>query len=261
MAIDTFLSGGTGLVGSRILTTLANQSSLRHIYAFGRRDLKPDSSSPSTNGPKFTPLVDADTSRWTNLLTPRLTSSNDASVVFFSALGTTRAKAGGLDKQRKIDHDLPLSLAESFASQRKPDSPRRVFVLISSSGANPNSFMGYPKLKGETEEAVKALLRPDGGAQETGLDHVVILRPGLIVGTRRQEDSRPTEYVIRKIAEFAGMLGNGFKDFWAQDADVIAKAAVNAGIQCAEGRVKDRVWLLGQSDIVRLGRTEWGKDR
>ena len=93
-------------------------------------------------------------------------------------------------------------------------------------------------MKGELEDAVKAL----------DFEHTIILRPGLIVGDR--EDSRPLEFGIRKLA---GVLGKvGLKDFWAQDASVIAKAAVKAGLEA-----KEKFVLLGQSDIVKLGRTEW----
>ena len=121
----------------------------------------------------------------------------------------------------------------------------KVYVLISSGGANAGSSMAYPKMKGELEESVKGL----------GFDATVILRPGLIVGSR--EESRPAEAVVRKIAGFAGMLGHAFKDSWAQDADVIAKAAVASGLQALEGKAPEKVWMVGQSDIVRMGRTEW----
>jgi len=99
-------------------------------------------------------------------------------------------------------------------------------------------------MKGELEEAVKAL----------EFEHTVILRPGLLVGHR--DESRPAEFVVRKIAGLAGMVGNGFKDFWAQDAEVVGRAAVSAGLQALEGG-KPKVWELGQADIVKLGRTEW----
>lgn len=105
--------------------------------------------------------------------------------------------------------------------------------------------MAYPKMKGELEESVKKL----------GFEHTVILRPGLIVGGR--EESRPAEAVARTIAGFAGMLGHGLKDSWAQDADVIARAAVASGLQALEGKVEEKVWMVGQSEIVRLGRTDW----
>jgi hypothetical protein len=41
-----------------------------------------------------------------------------------------------------------------------------------------------------------------------------------------------------------------------QDADIIAKAAVSAGLK-ALGGTAPKVWLIDQSEIVKLGRTEW----
>jgi uncharacterized protein YbjT (DUF2867 family) len=117
------------------------------------------------------------------------------------------------------------------------------YVLISSQGANATSMIPYSKMKGELEDAVGAL----------GFVHTIILRPGLIVGER--DHSRPTEFMLRKIAGAFGTVG--LKDFWAQDADIIAKAAVAA----AQKPEKEGVWVLGQADIVRLGRTEWKDDK
>jgi len=119
----------------------------------------------------------------------------------------------------------------------------KVYVLISTSGANAASRLAYGKMKGELEESVKAL----------DFEHTVILRPGLIVGNR--DESRPAEFAVRKIAGFAGMLGNSFKDFWAQDSEIIAKAAVSAGLKALEGGLKFSE--VGQADIVKLGRSEW----
>jgi uncharacterized protein YbjT (DUF2867 family) len=161
--------------------------------------------------------------------------------IFLSGLGTTRGQAGGAANQRKIDLDLNLALAKAAK-----EAGVQTYVLISSGGANASSKMAYSQMKGELEDSVKAL----------GFKHTVILRPGLIVGDR--QDSRPPEFVIRKLAGFAGhFLGNKAKDFWAQDADVIAKAAVNAGLHCLEGKREEGLWMLGQADIIRLGRTEW----
>jgi len=105
----------------------------------------------------------------------------------------------------------------------------------------------YSKMKGQLDEEVAKL----------GFKHVIIVRPGLIVGDR--QESRVAEHAVRS---FAGLLtkvgGNRMTDFWAQDADVIARAGVNAAIQCIEGkRNEEGVWFLYSSDIVRLGRTEW----
>ena len=199
------------------------------MHSLARRD-------PSIADSKLQPLVSKDSTEWPS----KLSSITPTPSIFFSALGTTRAAAGGVENQRKIDNDLNLSLAQAAKK-----SGVKVYVLISSASASASSSMAYSKMKGELEDRVK----------ELEFEHTIILRPGLIAGPR--EESRPAEAVVRKIAGFAGMLGNAFKDFWAQDADVIAKGAVAGGLQALEGKVTEKVLVLGQSDIVRLGRTEW----
>jgi len=142
-----------------------------------------------------------------------------------------------VDKQRAIDYDLNYALAQE--AQKAGVS---TYVLISSSGADATSWIPYSKMKGQLEDDVGKL----------GFKHVVILRPGLIVGERGSHDSRPPEFMLRKVA---GWLGNvGLKDAWAQDADVIAKAAVKAGELCLEGKHEDSIWIVGQSEIVKLGK-------
>ncbi|KIW06414.1 uncharacterized protein PV09_02865 [Verruconis gallopava] len=221
------LAGSTGLVGSNILLTLLAHPAFTSVQPFTRRKL-------SVESPKLSLIESTESETW-----PTLFPSGAS--IFFAALGTTRAQAGGVENQRKIDLDLNLALAKA-AKERGVQT----YVLISSGGANASSRLAYPKMKGELEEAVKAL----------GFKHTVILRPGLIVGDR--EDSRPTEFALRKVAGFMGhFLGNKAKDSWAQDADVIAKAAVNASLQCLENKREEGVWMLGQADIVKLGRTEW----
>ena len=122
------------------------------------------------------------------------------------------------------------------------DAGVETYVLISSGGANSKSAMAYPRMKGELEDAVKAL----------DFKHTIILRPGLIVGERNE--SRPAEAVIRGIAKGLRSLTPALTNFWAQDASVIARAAVNAGVQCAESKKEAGVWELGQGDIVALGK-------
>ena len=160
--------------------------------------------------------------------------------MFLSALGTTRAAAGGLANQRKIDYDLNLELARAAK-----DAGVQTYVLISSAGATPKGLVPYTKMKGELEEAVKAL----------GFKYCVILKPGILVGQRKQ--SGTTEWLVQQVAKGAGAVGNGLKDFWAQDAEVVARAAVSAGLSCVEGKRKEGVWVLEQKDVLRLGRTEW----
>lgn len=97
-------------------------------------------------------------------------------------------------------------------------------------------------MKGELEDAVKAL----------EFKHTVFVRPGLIVGDRN--DSRPLETALRTVAKGLRSLTPKLTDGWAQDASMIARAAVNAGVQCVEGKREAGVWNVEMRDIVALGK-------
>jgi uncharacterized protein YbjT (DUF2867 family) len=215
--------------GSNILSTLLKHSSFATVYAYTRKPL-------SDTSDKLKPVESKDSDKW-----PTLFPTDAKPSIFFSALGTTRAQAGGLENQRKIDLDLNLALAKSAK-----EAGVTTYVLISAAGASSSSRLPYSKLKGELEDEVKKL----------EFKHTVILNPGLIVGQR--EDSRALESGFRTIANAIGSIsGNKLKDFWAQDAHVIARAAVSAGLQILEGKKEPGVWTIGQAEIVKLGRTEW----
>ena len=97
-------------------------------------------------------------------------------------------------------------------------------------------------MKGELEDKVKAL----------GFRHTVIVKPGLIQGSR--EESRPAEAVVRGIAGWMRKVSPKLTDWWVNDAEVIAKAAVRAGWDCAEGKREEGVWEVGMGEIEKLGR-------
>lgn len=164
--------------------------------------------------------------------------------VFISGLGTSRAAAGGVENQRKIDHDLNLGLAKAAKK-----AGTKTYILIWSHGANSSSSFAYMKMKGELDDAVQAL----------GFDHCIVLRPGLIVGPMSATNLKTRmQGVVGSIANVAGGVSDGeLKDSWAQEADVIAKAAVRAALDCIEEKESEKCRILGQSDIVRFGKTEW----
>ncbi|KAI9691019.1 MAG: Protein fmp52, mitochondrial [Bathelium mastoideum] len=230
--MNAVLVGSTGLVGSHILTTLLSQPSISTVHAYSRKPL-----SPTDPASKLTPITESDNSKW-----PTLFPANAS--IFLSALGTTRGAAGGFANQRKIDHDLNIELA-----QRAHDAGVSTYVLISSAGANASSRMPYMRMKGEIDAAVSAM----------GFENVVVLRPGLLVGDRKER--RLAEGMLQKVAAGLGRIHEGWlKDTWAQDVDVIARAAVRAGELCVQGKKPEgvgKVWLVEQADIIRLGRTEW----
>ncbi|KAL1610584.1 Protein fmp52, mitochondrial [Paraconiothyrium brasiliense] len=221
------LAGTTGLVGSHILSTLLAHPSVSSVYAYARR------APPNpTASPKLFHIPNAETDQW-----PSQFPKEPNPRIFFSGLGTTRGAAGSVEAQRKIDVDLNLALARAAK-----DVGVECYVLISSGGANSSSMMAYPKMKGELEDKVK----------ELGFKHTVILRPGLIQGAR--EDSRPAEAVVRSLAGWMRKVSPKLTDFWVNDAGVIGKAAVVAGLKCVEGQREAGVWEIGQSEIEKLGR-------
>jgi len=221
------------MVGAFILSILRSSPAISSVDILARRQ-PPDI--PSDH-PKTRVFVEKDTSKWA----PHIQSHAPAPQIFFSALATTRGAAGGFDNQYKLEHDLNIELAKAAK-----EAGSKVYVLISSAGASNKSRFGYMKMKGEIEEDIKAL----------GFEHTVIVQPGLIAG--RRQESRPAEAVMRQMANVAGMISTHYlKDGWAQDADVIAKAAVSAGLTAANGGAPSSVWELKGPDIVRLGRTNW----
>ncbi|KAE8356450.1 hypothetical protein BDV28DRAFT_127008 [Aspergillus coremiiformis] len=225
------LLGCTGMVGSHILNNLLANPSVARVDTISRRTPQAASAAQA----KLSTLVSDDTSRWAS----ELSSLSPPPAIFISSFGTTRANAGGFDNQYKVEHGLNVEMARAAR-----DAGTKVYVLISSGGASKDSYFAYPRMKGEIEEEVKAL----------GFERTVILRPGVIAGQR--DESRPVEAVFRAVAGFAGKLHSGLKDGWAQEADVIGKAAVNAALKALEGHVpagSEKVWVLNGSDIIKYG--------
>ncbi|KAJ5928774.1 hypothetical protein N7466_007730 [Penicillium verhagenii] len=220
--------------GSHILTSLISSAGVSRVDTISRRTPAAATDAPA----KLTTFVSDDSSKWAAQLSA-LTPTPD---IFLSSFGTTKAAAGGFENQYKIEHGLNVELARAAR-----DAGVKVYVLISSSGANKASSIPYTRMKGDIEEDVKAL----------GFERTVILRPGLIAGTR--EESRPAEAAIRFVAGWAGKLHSSLKDAWAQEADVIGQAAVKAGLKALEGNVpagSEKVWLIEGKSIIDIAKSD-----
>lgn len=89
------------------------------------------------------------------------------------ALGTTRAQAGSLKAQEKVDRHMMVAVAEAGLAA----GAKRVGV-VSSAGADPDSWMPYLAMKGRMEQEVGKL----------GFERTVIVRPGLLDGARAELD-------------------------------------------------------------------------
>jgi len=220
--------GSTGAVGSQILSTLLTTDAFPSITTISRR-------LPPTQSPKLQAIEEPDTSKWG----PKISALTPKPEVVFNAVGTTRASAGGIQNQWKIDHDLCVENAKAAKA-----AGVKTYVFISSAGIRGYlaSYVPYSKMKAGVEDAVK----------ECGFEHAIILRPGMILG-RSKAKAPFAEWVLGGI----NILGQGVQDRLGQDQAIIGRAAVAAARIVEEGNAPSKYWVLEQADIVRLGRDEW----
>jgi len=224
--------GSTGVVGSHILSTLLADKSVSAVHTISRR-------APKSTGPTLHATIEGDTAQWA----ARLSAITPVPSTVFSALGTTRAQAGGIANQWKIDHDLNVELARAA----KAAGVRR-FVFVSSAGTRGmfSKSVPYSQMKRGVEDTV----------QELGFDTAIILRPGLILADREQPH-QGGPLLIGAVRGLGRWFGLGVQDWVGQEGEVIARAAVHAAKLAEEGKAPGKYWVLEQSDIVRLGRKEW----
>lgn len=160
--LTALVLGATGLVGSELLRQLLLDERCSRVIALGRRD-------PGLEHEKLE-------SRVIDFEDPASWRSSIQGDVLFSALGTTIKNARSQSAQHKVDYTYQLRVAEA-AAQAGVDT----YVLVSATGASPQSLLFYSRMKGELERDVTAL----------GFRRVCILRPGLLRGPRREK--RPGE--------------------------------------------------------------------
>ena len=155
------VAGASGMVGTELCSQLRRDRRFAPVVVLAR------SRPPVTEPPLQIEIVDFS----------RIGEWNPSVQLdtVFCALGTTIAKAGSEAAFRAVDHDLVLEMAR--LAQR---GQARHFIFVSSLGADPESSIFYLRVKGEAEEAVKAL----------GLPHAVALRPSFLDGARARAAAR-----------------------------------------------------------------------
>ncbi|KAG5976480.1 hypothetical protein E4U55_007325 [Claviceps digitariae] len=221
--------GSTGLVGSLILSNIIGHDSYKPVHTITRR-------APKTSSPNLKSVIDTDTTKWASALS----ALSPPPRTLFSALGTTRAAAGGLENQWKIDHDLNIELAKAAK-----DAGVKTMVFISSAGTRApgvSQLSPYAKMKNGVEDTIR----------ELGFDHAVILKPGMILGEREQ--SRLAEGIFQKAVRGLGRVHASLQNAVGQEAEVIARAAIKAAQLAEGGQAPEKYWVLEASDILKLGK-------
>ncbi|KAF8476155.1 hypothetical protein BDZ91DRAFT_711084 [Kalaharituber pfeilii] len=258
-AISVAVIGATGLTGSHLVRQLLHNDRVSRVIALARRE--PPFPIDDPHG-KLSWQVEKDTGKWDELVRGVVGPSAGAgaqggATTFISALGTTKADAGGVEKQREIDYELNLRMARAAREGRGTGAGADTYVLVSAAAVSPDSPFPYAKMKGELERDVMAL----------GFEKTAFLKPGLIVGER--EKSRMMEGIVQWAERTVrGVFGKRATEGWAQTAEEIARAAGRVGAEGelwgAEGRGwkakagedGKKVWLVGQREIVGLAKGE-----
>lgn len=208
------VAGSTGFIGSILLDLLNNDQTFDSIQVLSRKDLKLNQ--------KFNVIVgDLDKARM------------EATEVAFCALGTTMATAGSKDAFYHVDHDLVVDFAKKAMA-----SGAKVFVLVSSVGADANSSNYYLKVKGETERDVEAM----------GFDSLVILRPSMLMGERRE--FRFGELVGKGMMSLFNPL---MKGSLSKYRGIQGKTVASVMVRMAKERIKGTHILQGE-ELFTLGK-------
>lgn len=197
------LIGATGLVGDHLLRQLLLDERFDRLKVFVRRPT-------GYQSPKLEEhVVDFDQPQaWREALTGD---------VLFSTLGTTLKQAGSQEAQYKVDYTYQYRTAQAAATAGVSS-----FVLVSSAGADADSFVFYNRMKGELERDIKRL----------PFRRIRILQPGVLAGGRAQV--RLGEKIGLVLASVVGAVPplRGYRPIHAR---VVAQAMINAALDETPG--------------------------
>jgi uncharacterized protein YbjT (DUF2867 family) len=195
--------GATGLVGKELVRLLLADNRFAKVIVFARRSLMVKHVKLEEH------LIDFNnTQNWTQLV---------KADVLFSTLGTTLKQAGGKEAQYKVDYTYQFEFAKAAALNQVP-----VYVLVSSSGANPRSRIFYSRMKGELEDAVRKL----------NFSSTSLIRPGLLAGQRQEE--RMGEKIGYRLLNTFNALGI-LKRYRPIQGEIVARAMINAATEAKRG--------------------------
>jgi uncharacterized protein YbjT (DUF2867 family) len=152
------LIGTTGLTGSFLVRQLLADSAITKVISVARKPL---------NIPNAT-LTEVLVSDLAELPLIESTIRGD---LYFCCLGTTIKTAGSKENFEKVDHAAIVAFAR-IAKTHDAQS----FTLVSAMGADARSIFFYNRVKGRTENDVRAL----------AFRSLIIFRPALLIGPRNE---------------------------------------------------------------------------
>lgn len=213
-ARTALLAGATGLVGGECLRRLLAERAYGRVIVLTRRDLGLSGDHPKVQ------------QRICDLASLDAVASGLRADHVFCALGTTIRKAGSQAKFREVDFEYPRRIAE--VARRNGATH---FSLVSALGASCTSPFFYSRVKGEIEEALRAMDWPS----------LCFVRPSVIAGDRAE-----SRHLERLALHALGFAPRAWRPVHARD---IAAAMVATALRSPPG-----ITLVESGDIPRSGR-------
>jgi uncharacterized protein YbjT (DUF2867 family) len=204
------LAGATGLTGEHLLDRVLNEPTVQRVLAPTRRPLAEHSHLENPVGALQSLLAD-------------LQGPVD---IAFCCLGTTIKQAGSQEAFREVDHQLIVAYAE-----RALALGARHLLLISAIDADPQSSVFYNRVKGETEQALRA----------QGWPQLTIARPSLLIGDR--VEARLAERIAGPLSKLIPGKYHGI------EALQLARALWRLALEEGEG-----VRVVESDELRRLGK-------
>ena len=193
--MKALIIGATGATGKDLVTQLLNDNAYSEVHCFVRKPM-------SITHPKLYAHV-------VNFETPEAWADLLHGDVAFSCLGTTLAVAGTKEAQWRVDYDYQYAFAQQCKANGVP-----TFVLISAAGATAQSKLFYNRMKGQLEDAVKAL----------DFSSLLIFQPSVLI---RSNSDRGIENFTVNAFKFLNKLGI-LKRYRPMPTEILAEKMLSA---------------------------------
>ena len=216
--LHALILGATGATGKELVNELLKNPNFYKISVFGRR--VPD----IENKKLFKYKID-----FSELNKIKKLLSGD---ILFSALGTTLKQAGGKKQQFLVDYTYQYEFAKIAV-----ENGTKNYSLVSSTGADKNSFFFYPKIKGELEESIKKL----------PFNKIQIFQPPTLI--RQSALARKGEKIGIKVFNKLNKIGL-FKSQKPLPVKILAKIMVDAALS----KNSNRIEIFSTQDIALLNK-------
>ena len=188
--MKALIIGATGATGKDLVTQLLADDTYSEVHCFVRKPL-------ALSHPKLHAHV-------VNFDTPKVWADLLQGDVAFSCLGTTLAVAGSKEAQWRVDYDYQYAFAQQCKANGVP-----TFVLVSAGNVSAQSKFFYYRMKGQLEDAVKAL----------EFTRLLIFQPSVLV---RKESDRKGEQFGLKMIVLLNKIGL-FKRYRPMPTNVLAQ--------------------------------------